>query len=358
MIPLITRAIALISEVLGLAKTILGLSEQAAQEHAPYAIETIASNGTNTVINPTYGNSALRQLLLDVLSGIDVPNSTVVLPPSPPSGYGGASTADLDGQMQWVLPFDNTFEEATLRNFSFECQSHATMIAAQQGYLDSRNPYFALCTKSAHWAQLDTRGVWGSTEYPAPDPIDWTDWDGSESLVAFLNRSDTQYTWQTAGPDGVSVPGCAWAYSYGYTQMWWRCLVKEWELPLVSGRWLTLLGQGSGTPPVWPSLAEVTLGTPVALSDDLTVEGPLDGVLIHVTNIPKGLGRFTVGERTFFYKCGEIAFVSDNGYVEPWQYMTWDHGLYTPKCMQHADHAIIRALSDATGTATPWSVTV
>lgn len=104
-------------------------------------------------------------------------------------------------------------------------------------------------------------------------------------------------------------------------------------------------------PPVWPGVADATLGTPVALTAQLALDGPMHGVLVTVTVPPTHSGRISLGGEIFDYQSGQIAFVSDNGFIEPWQYIGWRQGLYTPKSMSQASAALFRVMSGCEGTA-------
>jgi hypothetical protein len=107
----------------------------------------------------------------------------------------------------------------------------------------------------------------------------------------------------------------------------------------------------TGGAPVWPGVGDATLGTPAALTAQLVLDGPMHGVLVNVTVPPTHSGRISLGGQIFDYKSGEIAFVSDNGFIEPWQYIGWRQGLYTPKRMSQASSALFRILSGCEGTA-------
>lgn len=102
--------------------------------------------------------------------------------------------------------------------------------------------------------------------------------------------------------------------------------------------------------PVWPGLANVTLGTVLTLSEQPAVTGPFDGVLIDVTTPPTRTGLRQFGDAPMDYGVGEIAFVTDNGYIEPWQYLGFRTALYTPKMMRQASGVRCRILAGAAGT--------
>lgn len=113
----------------------------------------------------------------------------------------------------------------------------------------------------------------------------------------------------------------------------------------------------SNGPPVWPGLANVTLGDPVALSDQLVLNGPMDGVLINVTTPPSKVGVYRIGERYYDYKVGELTFETDNGETESFQYLGFRQAIYTPRTMQRAAKCRFRVLAGAEGSATLWTKT-
>lgn len=110
------------------------------------------------------------------------------------------------------------------------------------------------------------------------------------------------------------------------------------------------------TAPVWPGFANVVLGTPVALADQLVVAGPLHGVLVSVTGGGSKLSEIHVGARSYLFRAGEVTFAADTGQVEPWQYIGFDEAVYVPKALYVADSARFRVLGGLTGTVTPWTL--
>lgn len=97
----------IVTEILNTVLTILGVTQSlgdrpTAQETEPLAIQTIATNGTNTVIHPTWGNHALLNAIglvrIDASEGHDPTIDDVLtqialltpvtLPEVPPPGYG------------------------------------------------------------------------------------------------------------------------------------------------------------------------------------------------------------------------------------------------------------------------------
>jgi len=109
--------------------------------------------------------------------------------------------------------------------------------------------------------------------------------------------------------------------------------------------------------PVWPGLANVTLGEGVSLVDGLHITGAMDGVLISITTPPTKTGLILVGGATFDYREGQVAFESDNGEIETWQYLGFRQAIFTPKTMKQASGARFRVLAGAEGTVYPWTIT-
>jgi hypothetical protein len=108
-------------------------------------------------------------------------------------------------------------------------------------------------------------------------------------------------------------------------------------------------------PPVWPGADGVDLGTPADLVDQLYLVAPMDGVIVAVTTPPTKTGRRSIGGATYDYGVGEIAFETDSGDLEPWQYLGFRAAIFTPKTMEHAAGARFRVLAGALGTVTPWT---
>lgn len=108
-------------------------------------------------------------------------------------------------------------------------------------------------------------------------------------------------------------------------------------------------------PPVWPGVGNVTLGTPVALSDGLHIEGAMDGVIIAITTPPTKTGQRGFGGVIYYYGLGELAFETDDGDLEMWQYIGFTAMMATPKSMQHAGGVRVRMPSGGSGTITPWT---
>lgn len=111
----------------------------------------------------------------------------------------------------------------------------------------------------------------------------------------------------------------------------------------------------TGGAPVWPGLANVSMGAPVALVDQLVLNGPMDGVIVAVTTPPVGLGQYRVGGRRLDYGQMRLAFETDNGELEGWQYFGFEEAVYTPHAMAQAAKCRFQLLGGLGGTVTPWT---
>jgi hypothetical protein len=179
-----------------------------------------------------------------------------------------------------------------------------------------------------------------------------------ETLMAYLQRTRPQLDWQD--DSGMSEPYAVRSIVGDFTvsgTVRARVTMAEWDAMMAVRFPSTTAGPSSGAP-VWPGLANVTLGTSVALVDGLVVDGPLDGVIVDVTTAPTRVGQRVIGGQYFDYNSGEMTFGTDNGYLEPWVYTGFRLAIFTPKTMQQAAHAYFRVLAGAAGTVTPWVRTV
>jgi hypothetical protein len=273
----------------------------------------------------------------------------------PPEGYGGQGLDDIAAAV-WGYRIGNqemggsaTTQQADVVVSGIKAALELT--GGQAGFTDSRNPFFSLVARDVLRAREDIRGQWGDLDYQPPLETDWSAWDGEDSLVDFLTAQHPSFTWLEQGPDGQATPGIAWAHvGSGSLEHYWRCNVPEYMLPYVSGR-----GLATQSPPIWPGLANVTLAEPVPFHDVIEVTGPMDGILVQYTTPPQSVSKWTVGSFTNYGFAGQLAFTSDNGYAEPWQYLQWDKQVYVPRALSVAATVLIYPKAGQEGTITPWT---
>ncbi len=269
-------------------------------------------------------------------------NQPVTLPSTPPAGYGGASASDV-----WSVDLDGNGLNAGI------------YLAWAGGYLwqqiksgmsvVSYAPYF--------WLFLDYSGVntqqWN---YEAPT-LELSAVTPGQTLLDALEAQNPGWTWFETSP------GAGWYYAYNPSggEYTWHCRLSEDTFAAL----LAALGYAgkklpvsTNAPPVWPGLANVTLGSAVAISPPgQIVTGPMDGIIVSITGYPPYKGDFNFGGDVSVRNIGAIAFKSDNGQEELPQTLGFLSAVYCPKTMTRAAAVAVRAIPGVTGTITPWTIT-
>lgn len=178
---------------------------------------------------------------------------------------------------------------------------------------------------------------------PLPD---WGDILPGETRLQWLTRTEPLFTWDES-PTGV-IHGL-------YTPAGDNA--PDWWFDLSESEFQRLNGQvTSNQAPIWPGLDGVTLGESVALAGDVTVPGPLHGVIVDITAVPPGTGTYQSEGQISYYRRAWLVFVSDNGDGDEFQWVNWQHGVYTPKRLASAASCVIHSASGVAGSATPWTV--
>lgn len=192
-----------------------------------------------------------------------------------------------------------------------------------------------------------------------PVTMPWANWNGTDTIVAFLNTWDGTATW-----DYEAYLDLPWGYAtraamYNDTpDGFYRCLVPDWFLPYVSGRAYDNSRRSRIAPPVWPGLDLVTLLTPVALAEGVTITEPMHGVILTITTVPVQLGAWDFDGVPSWGALGAVAFVDDNGSYERAQTFGFQQALVCAQSMALAAGCVIRTASGTVGTVTPWVYTL
>lgn len=111
-----------------------------------------------------------------------------------------------------------------------------------------------------------------------------------------------------------------------------------------------------GGGPRWPGLSGVTLGTEVALADDLVITGPMHGLLFTITGQPVHTQKYMFGSVASWARVGAVIFQTDRGDYERSQTFSLDAQVMVPQTMDVAASATIRLNPDWTGTVRPWTI--
>lgn len=338
--------------VLALLGIITPAVQQAAKEHFQYVIETAVIAILSKIQDPVSGlpmiasniasdagiiNGKLDGLAAQIAAFTPVP-TVVSLPSTPPPGYGGATADEVWGYVPVGL-YKSTSDLISIAGifplwFRAETSAVVPMVASGEGWL--LNGDFANSTDTA--PNLGGIVPVQLTSILATD-LTYMDW---------LNR--------VAPTMGVTLDSGRAFYWPGSGDWYFYCAYSESDFKMYQE-----LTFGSGAvvapvAPVWPGIALVTLGTPVALDLAVNVNVPMDGVLIALSATPPNKPTYQIGDALATAHIGQIAFKDDNGDLEYPQNLSFPNELYVPLHMAHATGVKIRTIPGVSGTVTPWVV--
>lgn len=292
--------------------------------------DLIDATNTNVIVGFTTVEAAI--------SNLPQVGDPVVLPTTPPSGYGsptdqglfdavwlGLHSPDVVTPYQWIrdvgtrTDFINGF--ATLAqadgNFSYFNQAYDEFGIAPSFY-----PVFDL----ALVGPTDTLLTFLETCNPGATCF----WSPSEGLQVQVN--------------GDSGDGTA-----HFLTTW-----NDASFQQLKANFLALAA--TPAPPVWPGIDLVTLGSDTAIASQQTVTGPMDGVIVLISDVTVNKPNLQYDTFNAWKFIGSLAFVSDNGDVEEFQLLGFNDALYCPKSMSRAASVVVRADPSVVGTITPWVV--
>jgi hypothetical protein len=283
--------------------------------------------------NGSYGLSALADLIAiaraDILAAIAAlpAGSAIVIPPA---------SDNSDAVWSHVLNALSSQYPGLLADTALSVAFDAANQLAQTTQLAAQGPPGFV---------VDNRrniGISSMGPFIWPTP-DYATMSSYSTALAWLNATDTSgRTWAIDGDTGQPT-------SYDHPSDSFQYYSIAWVGTFVGS------SVASGAP-IWPGLAGVTLGTPVALADALTVTGPLQGVLVECATAPAGASSYILGALNSYYRWGSVSFVSDNGDAEEFQWLGFGLGIYLPKAMAEAASAIFRVQRLPTATVTPFTI--
>jgi hypothetical protein len=170
----------------------------------------------------------------------------------------------------------------------------------------------------------------------------------ADNLKDFLNAQNPGWTWDWDDADNTWVASVD-PIDGGVT---WFCTMSAQQFNSLV---LTMSGAIS-LPPVWPGLANATLGGVVALSDGLVVAGPLAGVIVTISAVAPPMSFYPFGAIKSYVRAGAVIFTDDNGDSEFPQPLGPDDQLILCKSMAVADTATFRVTSGVVGTVQPFTI--
>jgi len=329
-----------IGTILGLTQQLQSNTAHGAQESTPYRIDIQVQNIANTTTDLTWGLPALHAQLTAISTALATRqsgSSAVILPSTPPTGYGADNNAIADAVWHYLV---GGYTQA-----AGDLMLDAGMLAIN---LSSVRAHFP----SGKTRYFDIRGTWFSTSGADTDrdyplfPI--ANILSTDVLNVFLER-ESGFTGWTANDDGT------WQVAQDVSGNDFTILTTITDAEFLVLRDGVAPVSLAGVPPVWPGIANVTLGTPLALADGITVPGPLHGVLLSITSVPYPISYYPFGALKSYVRAGAVIFVDDNGDGEFAQPLAVESGVICPKTMVRASSALVRLPSGVIGTITPWT---
>ena len=185
--------------------------------------------------------------------------------------------------------------------------------------------------------------------YPFPD---WGDILAQDTRLTWLQRTDTNNTWVADSFTGDPV-----AMQNAVDQIpltWIGMLISEEQFNKLKTPVVPDVQVIVSNAPVWPGIANATLGDPVALAVGLTITEPMDGVLITITATEASKPYYLYDDMRGYRHIGTLAFINDQGRAEQWQDINFTSAVYSCKSMKRAAAVKIRTASGTVGTVTPW----
>lgn len=353
LIGLVREVLQTVLSLLGLANLIYGNTVKAAQETTPFIIQDSVKATQGDVENVGFGLFAIKTELDTLTTEVASLAASVAL---------ATDLAAISGQLTglssalptaWVTPIGNAvwgWPVPTTGNAAYTFITLAGWGAQQRGFPQT-NEETAFAT--ALWKVM---GTWGEDGVSDPNPnttfeLDLTTILASDLTSAdWLNRTLSTVTWLPPLANGClgieDVDGANW--------LWYVDLPIDKWLQLKANLGLTPAGSGA---PVWPGLAGVTLGTPVAISSGFTVPGPMHGVIVSITSLTGSKPFFDFDGSISYRNIGALTFQDDNGEEEFPQNLGFTAAVYCPKSMVEAAACLVRADASLSGTVTPWVIT-
>jgi len=300
--------------------------------------ETSATNAL--VTDPTYGlvnvhtmldniGTALITMEGNILAAIAAlpAGSDIVIPPEAPS------TGDIWGHilnaLAWKYP---TLQADTALSNVFDILNNlvSTIQTPAQG-----PPGFAIA-----WHRHLGTADWGTFVWPKPD---YTTMGAYADPVAWLNATDA------SGREWTLDEDTGWPVTTDHLLDTFAYMAIRWVGSFVGS------GGAKGAP-IWPGAAGVTTATPVVLTDDAIITGPMDGVSLTVDSVKPGSGSWGVDTFESVWRGGYLIFISEEGHADVTQWIGPTDAVYTPKGMTTAGSVVVSLNKASQITVTPWTL--
>ena len=342
-----------VSQILTIVGLIQGNTSKAAQENVPFEIATNVSIIRSVVDWSELTPGALRLKLEALESQIDnlgadltasiadlqLAAEPVVLPTTPPTGYGGgsggSSAADI-WNYQYPPGSGNIMGDKVRKAGRF-----AEFVAQDTWF---PHAYFKYVGHHFDYSNATT----DPSTYPPlvidPSTILSTD----DTIVDWLNRTVSGFTWSYLNGQVVSFDHTV------ISDEWWVCTITDLEFQQYKGAAPAVI---ANMPPIWPGIANVTFLDAYEIDRQMYVNIPHHGVLCTITAAPDRLPFYVFNTWKSYKFLGQISFWNDDGDSEPPQTLAHQFGVFVPKTMTIAEGFSAHTTGGVEGTITPWVIT-
>lgn len=353
------QILAFVARIFGLTNQVVSLANQIitlitgvesvlgtpAQQHSVDDVLTDTATIIAMLNDPTIGLAwisgeidAQAAGILTAIAGLPQTGDPVTLPTVPPTGYGGGTALETASAV-WT----NYVLTDLVTPWEY-MKSLGSRSLYEKGYSD------IFKTDDLFSFFFPAYDQFGGLSGGQPT-FDWSAIDLSNDFLAEVQLQNGSYTtgWYDGAGGMVAMNDPLSASNNNFITN-----ITGLEYDLITGRSAPV--SSTIVPPVWPGLALVTMGSPTDIASQLTVDGPMDGVEILITSVASNKPNVPYDTQMAYKFIGAIAFVDDNGDVEPYQPLAFAQALYCPKFMTRATSVVVRADQSVVGTITPWVI--
>lgn len=349
---LLLKVIGTLNTILSLLGLIQGNGAKSAQENVPFHIDTVTSEMWALASDSAVGLAAIKAQLLIIdahissvdsslaasIAGRQSGTTPVILPTTPPAGYGGPSSGTIAYDV-WNFVFADGYQAQIMTESAGLAAVNLSTIGAM--FQTMTTPWYR---HGGAWTEAA-----GPSGYNSDPVFPIASILSTDTLPVFLDRESYYTGW--ADPIGSGYYSVDDGSGSGFVYV--TTITAAEFIVLRDG---VTPGAALLVPPVWPGLPLVTLGTPVALSTGLTITTPMDGAIVNLASEPAKAGFFTFDDVNSYRNLGALSFFDDDNNQEPPQSLGFTDAQYCPKTMVRARGVKVRCVGGVVGTITPWVI--
>lgn len=305
----------------------------AALEHNAFQIETVATGAFNGTKAANTKLDALATAVAALGGG-----GPVTLPTIPPAGYGTPTSGDI-GNAVWTYGDGlGGYTALAVLLWSGLAARHLTDASFDAPFGDYWKP---------HSFDINNLAVVG-VAFPIFLPLDIL--PGETFLANITRQNPSPAIAQQFTPGGqVSI------------DMHTTDSVIQWVTTFDEAEFLEYRdGSTALVPvfraPVWPGLANVVMGSAVAISPQFSITGPMHGVIVSITGVPTKTGFYPFDGLLSYRNIGGLTFTDDSGDAELPQTLGFQSAVYLCRAMAEASAVHIRSIGGVVGTATAFTI--